>query len=207
MDGALLSEDQTMSIMKTVLASAAAVTLTACGLTDSDKTNIAKATCSTIAETRNMDGAMRLQLVNEARSDLGEELYTDDDEKLVVMYQRGHCTDLILNNEEYVSANLAYLIDRLAQLAEEEEANKKRAKLRSEREEREKEERLRLAHPDMRKAFKEAERSKEARYANETREIYGPCPSKSDITSMAVKALKNGEMRHYGFLAECSKNS
>ena len=103
-----------MSIIKPVLAITAAVTLTACGLTESDKTNIAKATCSTIAETRNMDGAMRLQLVNEARSDLGEELYTDDDERLIGLYQRGHCTDLILNNEEYRSADLAYSIDWLA---------------------------------------------------------------------------------------------
>ena len=189
-----------MSIVKPVLAITAAVTLTACGLTESDKANIAKATCSTIAETRNMDGAMRLQLVNEARSDLGEELYTDDDERLIGLYQRGHCTDLILNNEEYRSADLAYSLDFLAQQEAEEKARIEREKARIERE---KEERLRLA---KRKAFEKEERRKKARYARETMEMYGPCPAKSDITSIAIQALKDGQTRHYNFLSECSQN-
>ncbi|MDA8828055.1 hypothetical protein N9N82_11935 [Luminiphilus sp.] len=165
-----------MSIIKPVLAITAAVTLTACGLTESDKTNIAKATCSTIAETRNLDGAMRLQLVNEARLDLGEKLYTDDDERLIGLYQRGHCTDLTLNNEEYRSADLAYSLDLLARWEAE-------VKARIEREE------------------------EKARYAIQSMEMYGPCPAKSDITSIAIQALKDGETRHYNFLSECSKNS
>jgi len=111
--------------------------LSGCGpsLSESEKLDIAKVTCVYMAETRNIDGTVRLKEINSARKQLGEELYTGTDDGIKISYEYGLCEELVLNDPEY-NIKLLEAIDLMAEKARKEEEEKKLAKQRQEEAER-----------------------------------------------------------------------
>jgi FKBP-type peptidyl-prolyl cis-trans isomerase len=65
---------------------------------------IAAVTCSIMAETRNMDAAIRVEKMNEAREKVGGEPFLDGDEKIKESLEYGLCQELVLN--EFYSEEL-----------------------------------------------------------------------------------------------------
>ena len=58
---------------------------------------IAAVTCSIMSETRNMDGAVRVREMNEAREKLGGEPFLDGDSVILEAVKEGYCEGLVLN--------------------------------------------------------------------------------------------------------------
>ena len=54
------------------------VLLASCGLSQEEKTNIAAVTCSIMGETRNIDAAVRVEKMNDAREKIGGEPFLRD---------------------------------------------------------------------------------------------------------------------------------
>ena len=111
--------------------------LSGCGssLSELEKLDIAKVTCVYMAETRNIDGTVRLKEINSARKQLGEELYTGTDDGIKISYEYGLCEELVLNDPEY-NIKLLEAIDLMAEKARKEEEEKRLAKQKQEEAER-----------------------------------------------------------------------
>ena len=75
--------------------------LSGCGLSDSEKNRIAKVTCAEIKETRNMDSAPRVRLMNEAREKLKLEPFLEGDEEIVRSVKWGTCELLVHASPDY----------------------------------------------------------------------------------------------------------
>mgnify|MGYP003118195160 CR=1 FL=1 len=71
--------------------------LTACGLSQEEKENIAAVTCSIMSETRNMDGAVRVEKMNDAREKIGGEPFLRGDDAIKEAFEWGLCQELVLN--------------------------------------------------------------------------------------------------------------
>ena len=63
----------------------------ACGPTQSEKEDIAKVACAIIGETRNMDSAIRVEKVNDARKQIGAPPYLDGDDEIKRAVKYGLC--------------------------------------------------------------------------------------------------------------------
>ncbi len=87
--------------------------LSACGQSQEEKQNIAKVTCSIMAETRNMDGAIRVEKLNDARMKIGGEPFLDGDDAIKLSLTFGLCELLVLNDPEYDSV----ISERIAEAA------------------------------------------------------------------------------------------
>lgn len=74
-----------------------AIFLSACGLSPEEKKNIAAVTCSIMSETRNMDGAVRVEKMNDARVKIGGEPFLDGDEAIKESFEYELCQELVLN--------------------------------------------------------------------------------------------------------------
>lgn len=79
-----------------------------CDVSEKERQNIAAVTCSILAETRNMDGALRVKAVNDAREELSEDPFLDGDEEIKRVIITGDCESLILNNNDYHNNLKAY---------------------------------------------------------------------------------------------------
>tara|TARA_A100001015_G_scaffold317434_1_gene434396 strand:- start:1527 stop:2315 length:789 start_codon:yes stop_codon:yes gene_type:complete len=77
--------------------------ISGCGMSIEEKERIAKVSCSIISETRNMDSAIRVERVNEARDKIGEEPFLDGDYAIKDAIEHGVCPELILNDPNYES--------------------------------------------------------------------------------------------------------
>ena len=75
--------------------------LVGCGVSDSEKQQIAAVTCSVIGETRNMDGAVRIREVNAARDEIGEDPFIGSDEEIKEAFEWGLCEQLVKNESNY----------------------------------------------------------------------------------------------------------
>jgi hypothetical protein len=64
---------------------------------------VAAVTCSIMSETRNMDGAVRVEKMNEAREKIGGEAFLRGDDAIKEAFQFGLCSELVLN-ENYDEA-------------------------------------------------------------------------------------------------------
>ena len=73
------------------------VLLASCGLSQDEKENIAAITCSIMSETRNMDAAVRVREMNEAREKIGGEPFLDGDDAIIEAFEYGLCQELVLN--------------------------------------------------------------------------------------------------------------
>ena len=73
------------------------VILASCGPSQEEKTNISAVTCSIMAETRNMDGAVRVREMNNAREKIGGEPFLGGDDAIQEAFAWGLCQELVLN--------------------------------------------------------------------------------------------------------------
>ena len=78
-----------------------AIFLTACGPSQEEKENIAAVTCSIMSETRNMDSAIRVEKMNNAREKIGGEPFLDGDSAIKESFEYGLCQELVLNEKTY----------------------------------------------------------------------------------------------------------
>lgn len=85
--------------MKKILIILSFAFLCSCGLSQDEKENIAAITCAIMSETRNMDAAVRIRELNEAREKIGEEPFLSGDEKIRNAIEKGYCEELVLNGK------------------------------------------------------------------------------------------------------------
>ena len=71
--------------------------LTACGLSQEEKKKVAAVTCSIMGETRNMDAAIRVREMNDAREKIGGEPFLRGDDAIQEAFGWGLCQELVLN--------------------------------------------------------------------------------------------------------------
>jgi hypothetical protein len=83
---------------KTILISLAFI-LISCGPSPEEMATIAQLTCNIMAESRNMDGALRIKEINVAREKLGMPAFLGSDEEIKESFEYGLCTSLVLNND------------------------------------------------------------------------------------------------------------
>ncbi|MDC1018141.1 hypothetical protein OAR36_06775 [Pseudomonadales bacterium] len=139
-----------------------------CGMSESERINLAKVTCSVMGESRNMDSAFRVKEINAAREKLGGEVYLRGDSGIKESLEHGLCVELVLDNVAYpellADAIITAAADRMMAAADErrlaEERNKKARKAREEEEARKRTAAAKLAEERWQKA-------KEARLAEE----------------------------------------
>lgn len=70
-------------------------------MSNQEKRRLAKSTCAIIGATRGFESSRRVELVNNARSQLGEPPYLDGDETIIDSVTANTCLDLVLNDPEY----------------------------------------------------------------------------------------------------------
>ena len=75
--------------------------LVACGPSEEEKQNVAIITCNIMEESNNMDAAMRIKEINEAREKINEDPFLFGDNKIIQSFQYGLCTNLVLNDPNY----------------------------------------------------------------------------------------------------------
>ena len=73
------------------------------------RSDLATVTCNFMAESRNMDAAMRIKEINSARERLGENLYLGTDAGIKESFEYGLCRELVLNDPDYNSKLLAIM--------------------------------------------------------------------------------------------------
>jgi hypothetical protein len=73
------------------------VLLASCGPSQEEKTNIAAVTCSIMGETRNMDAAIRVREMNDAREKIGGEPFLRGDSAIQEAFEYELCQELVLN--------------------------------------------------------------------------------------------------------------
>lgn len=122
--------------------------ITGCGQSQEEKQRIAEVTCAIMAETRNMDAAIRVEKLNEAREQIGGKPFLAGDAKIKEAVGMELCPELILDDGAY--ERRAAEIEREIAQRQEQEAAKKRE-----------EERLRAVAIAQKKAL-EAEEEKKA---------------------------------------------
>ncbi len=71
--------------------------LASCGPSSEEKKNIASVTCSIMGETRNMDAAVRVEKMNDAREKIGGEPFLQGDDAIKEAFEWGLCLRLVLN--------------------------------------------------------------------------------------------------------------
>ena len=71
--------------------------LVGCSMSQEEKENIAAVTCSIMSETRNMDAAVRVRELNEARDKIGGEPFLRGDDAIKEAFEWGLCQVLVLN--------------------------------------------------------------------------------------------------------------
>ncbi len=70
--------------------------LTSCGPSSEEKKGIAAVTCSIMSETRNMDAAVRVREMNNAREKIGGEPFLGGDDAIKEAFEWGLCQELVL---------------------------------------------------------------------------------------------------------------
>lgn len=79
------------------------ILLVGCGPSLEEKQEIATVTCNFILETRNMDSAIRMKAINEARDQIGEDKFLGRDSDIKESVQFNLCEELVLNDPNYRS--------------------------------------------------------------------------------------------------------
>lgn len=79
------------------------VTLTtiSCGQSQEERQKVAQVTCAIMSESRNMDGAFRVEKMNEAREKLGGKPFLEGDDQIIEAFQKGLCVELVLGDGSY----------------------------------------------------------------------------------------------------------
>ena len=76
---------------KTILISLAFI-LISCGPSPEEMATVAQVTCNIMAETKNMDGALRIKEINAAREKLGLPAFLGSDDVIKQSLEYGLCT-------------------------------------------------------------------------------------------------------------------
>jgi cell division septation protein DedD len=71
--------------------------LVGCSMPQDEKENIAAVTCSIMSETRNMDAAIRVEKMNDARDKIDGEPFLRGDAVIKEAFEWGLCQELVLN--------------------------------------------------------------------------------------------------------------
>lgn len=72
--------------------------LASCGQSQKDKEKIAAVTCSIMSETRNMDAAVRVREINNAREKIGGKPFLRGDDEIKTSLKWGLCKRLVLDD-------------------------------------------------------------------------------------------------------------
>ena len=83
--------------MNKVLLILSLVLVASCGPSQQEKEKIAAVTCSIMSETRNMDAAIRVREMNDAREKIGGEPFLRGDDEIQEAFEWGLCQELVLN--------------------------------------------------------------------------------------------------------------
>ncbi len=113
--------------MNRILIILSLVLLAACGPSQGEKEAVAAVTCSIIGETRNMDAAIRVREMNDARVKVGGEPFLGGDDAIKESLVWGLCQKLVLN--ESYDETLQVLKDakrEMERIAAEKRAEEKR---------------------------------------------------------------------------------
>ena len=94
--------------------------ISSCGQSQEEREKIAAVACAVMSETRNMDAAIRVEKINEAREKIGGEPFLAGDDKIKEAVGYDLCAELILDDGSYGEL-LAKEEQRLAELKEKEE--------------------------------------------------------------------------------------
>jgi antitoxin component YwqK of YwqJK toxin-antitoxin module len=97
--------------MNKVLIILCLVLLTSCGPSQEEKERVAAVTCTIMAETREIDAAIRVEKMNEARDKIGGEPFLRGDYAIKEAFQWELCQELVLN--EAYDENLQALKDAI----------------------------------------------------------------------------------------------
>ena len=84
-------------IMRYIFIITISLILASCGPSSEEKKNIAAVTCSIMGETRNMDAAVRVEKLNNAREKIGGEPFLEGDSVIKEAFKYGLCEELVLN--------------------------------------------------------------------------------------------------------------
>ena len=87
--------------MKNYLVLCLTFTLIACGPSQGEKEKIAAVSCAVMGETRNMDAAIRVEKINEARDKIGGEPFLRGDVLIKEAFEYGLCEELVLSDVIY----------------------------------------------------------------------------------------------------------
>ncbi|MDA9785945.1 hypothetical protein N9D45_05645 [Gammaproteobacteria bacterium] len=71
--------------------------ISGCGPSQEEREKVAAVTCSIMSETRNMDAAVRVEKMNDARDKIGGETFLSGDDEIQVAFKWGLCQELVLN--------------------------------------------------------------------------------------------------------------
>jgi len=85
--------------MKKLILISLAFILISCGPSPEEMATVAIVTCNIMAETKNMDGALRIKEINAAREKLGKPAFLGSDDVIKESFEYGLCTSLVLNND------------------------------------------------------------------------------------------------------------
>tara|TARA_B110000238_G_C16042984_1_gene402706 strand:- start:241 stop:1092 length:852 start_codon:yes stop_codon:yes gene_type:complete len=73
------------------------ILITACGPSQQEKENIAAVTCSIMSETKNIDAAIRVREINNAREKISKGPFLRGDEAIKEAFEYGLCKELVLS--------------------------------------------------------------------------------------------------------------
>ena len=113
--------------MKHILLTLMVFGIIGCSMPQEEKENIAAVTCSIMSETRNMDAAVRVREMNDAREKIGGEPFLRGDAAIKEAFDWELCQELVLN--ETYDERLQSLKDakrELERIAEEKRAEEQR---------------------------------------------------------------------------------
>jgi flagellar biosynthesis GTPase FlhF len=111
------------------------ILVSGCVPSPQEKEEIAVISCNIMAASRNMDGAIRIKQINEAREEMGEKKFLLSDEAIKESFEYGLCKELVLNNPKYnamLSELKAIEQEALSIAREEREAKQKAEKIATE---------------------------------------------------------------------------
>jgi len=94
--------------MNKILIILSLVLLASCGPSQEDKRNVAAVTCSIMGETRNMDAAVRVEKINDARQKIGGEPFLRGDDAIKESFEYGLCQELVLNEWNEGNFSMSY---------------------------------------------------------------------------------------------------
>jgi len=214
-------------MMRSLIAIIVPISLVACGPSQEEIDNTAIITCNIMAESRNMDAAMRIKEINVAREKIGEAPYLGNDDGIKVSFTYGLCEELVKNDPTYRSQlaeeraaaeSWERELRRVAaeaeaekeaerrRIAEEEEAERRRIAEEQRRIAEEKEERLRI-YREKKAAEDKRIRAEKLAAIKAKYEAFGwDCPMPEDEYSLIVRdALAAGDSALYQAATACYK--